>query len=99
MPDTRIIALHTKLVPTDLTYGSGGWQVQEWYAYAYAPGKIISWDPAAPSGCPRYYPTGDWIPPFPIRFSDVSYLHYLVDPANISQLASKYFHMNINKNP
>jgi hypothetical protein len=86
-------------MPTDLTYGSGGWQVQEWYAYALAPGKIISWDPAAPSGMTKYYPT-DWVPPFPIKFSpDNSYLHYLYNPANIAQLAKKYFNLNISKNP
>jgi hypothetical protein len=99
MPETHPVGLRAKLVPTDLTYGSGGWKVQEWFAFAHAPGRIVSWDPAAPSGWPPFLHLTDWLPPWPIKFSDLSYLHYLYHPDNISELARKYFNLNTNKNP
>lgn len=97
MPATQPVRLNAVLMPTHLTYGSGGWSVQEWYAAATAPGRIVDWDPAAPQW--HNWADPNHLPGPPIWFEDVQYVHYLVDPRNINQLARTYFNLNISTNP
>jgi hypothetical protein len=85
-------------MPTVLTYGSGGWEAQEWFATANAPGKITDWDPAAP----RWSNGADLnhlIGPYPIWLENNGWMHYLADPRNINLLARTYFNLNISTNP